>query len=150
VRDQEWHLGSGRPRLLAAGIGVVVLACVLGALLWPGHQPSSVALTHGTSARPATAPAAASPPSPPAAPPPLASVGLLDPVLAAGTLTAARIPVPGTVQQALQWQDANGRNLLLAGKRPIRDRDGRESAGAIVVMLVTHLDTRATRCFPAR
>jgi hypothetical protein len=48
------------------------------------------------------------------------------------------------VQQAVQWQDANGRNVLLASERIDHNQaDGGPDAGAIVVLLVSHLDGKA-------
>lgn len=77
-------------------------------------------------------------------PPHVASVSQLGPMAATGIVTGKGIEVPGTVTQAVQWQDRNGRNILLASERVDHTRaDGGPDAGAIVVMLVSNLDGKA-------
>jgi hypothetical protein len=109
--------------------------------------PSAPASSPAGSASVPATPTAGAPAKPAASytpPPHVSSVTRMGAQLATGLVTGKGIEVPGVVTQAVQWQDKNGRNVLLAGERIDHNRgDGDVDAGAVVVMLVSNLDGKA-------
>lgn len=121
---------------------------VQGGIASGSATPSATASAGPASSAPAASVTPTNAPGKPAAsyspPPHVASVSRIGPMAATGIVTGKGIEVTGTVEQAVQWEDRNGRNVLLASRRIDHNRgDGGPDAGTIVVLLVSHLDGRA-------
>ena len=123
--------------------GATTQAGAVAGSLTPSAPASSAVASPAGTAKP-TGSVAAKPPTSFSPPPHVSSVSTIGPQLATGLVAGRGIDIPGVVQQAVQWQDANGRNVLLGIERIDHNRaDGGPDAGAIVVMLVANLDGKA-------